>query len=51
MVSDGNADQQDWMHNHTLGKFLGMFGDVQATDEVIEKLEAATGLAAGAAAE
>ena len=34
MVSDGNADQTDTLHNHTLGKFLVTFGDVQATDEV-----------------
>lgn len=40
MVSDGTADQQDWMHNHTLGKFLGMFGDVQSTDELVAKLAA-----------
>jgi ureidoacrylate peracid hydrolase len=38
MVSDGNADQHEMLHNHTLGKFLGMFGDVQSTDEAIEKL-------------
>ncbi len=41
MVSDGNADQNEMLHNHSLGKFLGMFGDVQSTDEVIEKLGAA----------
>ena len=40
MVSDGTADQQEWMHNHTLGKFLGMFGDVQSTDDLVEKLAA-----------
>jgi len=38
MVSDGNADQTDALHNHTLGKFLVTFGDVQATDEVLAKL-------------
>lgn len=38
MVSDGNADQTDALHNHTLGKFLVTFGDVQTTDDVIEKL-------------
>jgi ureidoacrylate peracid hydrolase len=38
MVADGNADQTDALHNHTLGKFLGTFGDVQATDEVLAKL-------------
>lgn len=37
MVSDGNWDDPD-MHAHTLGKFLITFGDVQSTDEVIEKL-------------
>ena len=26
------------LHNHTLGKFLVTFGDVQATDEVLAKL-------------
>ena len=41
MVSDGNADQTDALHNHTLGKFLATFGDVQATDEVLAKLECA----------
>jgi len=39
MVSDGNADQTDALHNHTLGKFLVTFGDVQATDDVLAKLE------------
>jgi ureidoacrylate peracid hydrolase len=38
MVSDGNADQTDALHSHTLGKFLVTFGDVQATDEVLAKL-------------
>jgi ureidoacrylate peracid hydrolase len=38
MVSDGNADQTDALHNHTLGKFLVTFGDVQTTDEVLAKL-------------
>jgi hypothetical protein len=37
MVSDGNADQTDALHNHTLGKFLVTFGDVQTTDEVLAK--------------
>ena len=39
MVSDGTADHTDSEHNHTLGKFLQTFGDVQATDELIGKLE------------
>lgn len=39
MVSDGNADATDAMHNHSLGKFLVTFGDVQSTDEVIAKLQ------------
>jgi ureidoacrylate peracid hydrolase len=39
MVSDGNADQTDALHNHTLGKFLVTFGDVQSTGDLIEKLE------------
>ena len=39
MVSDGNADQTDALHNHTLGKFLVTFGDVQATDELMAKLK------------
>ena len=38
MVSDGNADATDALHNHTLGKFLVTFGDVQSTDEVLAKL-------------
>ena len=38
MVSDGNADITAALHNHTLGKFLVTFGDVQSTDEVIAKL-------------
>jgi ureidoacrylate peracid hydrolase len=42
MVSDGNADQTDALHNHTLGKFLVTFGDVQATDEVLAKLRCAS---------
>jgi ureidoacrylate peracid hydrolase len=40
MVSDGNADQTDALHNHTLGKFMVTFGDVQSTDELIAKLAA-----------
>jgi len=38
MVSDGNADQTDDLHNHTLGKFLVSFGDVQSTDEIVGRL-------------
>ena len=38
MVADGNADQTDELHNHTLGKFLVTFGDVQSTDELVAKL-------------
>ena len=38
MVSDGNADQTEALHNHTLGKFLVTFGDVQSTDELCMKL-------------
>ena len=38
MVSDGNADQTDALHNHALGKFLVTFGDVRTTDEVLAKL-------------
>lgn len=37
MVSDGNADSTDALHNHTLGKFLVTFGDVQSTDDVLAK--------------
>lgn len=40
MVSDGNADKTDLLHNHTLGKFMVTFGDVQSTDELIDKLQA-----------
>lgn len=39
MVSDANADSTDELHNHTLGKFLVTFGDVQSTDDVIAKLK------------
>ena len=39
MVSDGNADQTDALHNHTLGKFLVTFGDVQSTEDVLAKLK------------
>src|SRR5881628_2899469 len=42
MVSDGNADQTDALHNHTLGKFLVTFGDVQATDELLTRLGGAS---------
>jgi ureidoacrylate peracid hydrolase len=49
MVSDGNADSTDELHNHTLGKFLTTFGDVQSTDEVIAKLKAGRAGAATAA--
>ncbi len=45
MVADGNADQTEALHRHTLGKFLVSFGDVQSTDQLIGKL------AAGATAE
>jgi ureidoacrylate peracid hydrolase len=38
MVSDGNADQTEALHNHTLGKFLVTFGDVQSTDDLIARL-------------
>lgn len=46
MVSDGNADSSDMLHNHSLGKFLVTFGDVQSTEEVIGKLTAAAATAA-----
>lgn len=46
MVSDGNADSTDALHNHTLGKFLVTFGDVQSTDDVIAKLTAGRSAAA-----
>jgi ureidoacrylate peracid hydrolase len=49
MVSDGNADQTDALHNHTLGKFLVTFGDVQSTDDLIAKLQGAQRPAATAA--
>jgi ureidoacrylate peracid hydrolase len=49
MVSDGNADQTDALHNHTLGKFLVTFGDVQATDDLIAKLQSGRRRAATAA--
>src|SRR4030095_6437854 len=42
MVSDGNADHTDALHNHTLGKFLVTFGDVQATDDLLAKLKGST---------
>ncbi|MCH7710782.1 MAG: cysteine hydrolase [Proteobacteria bacterium] len=40
MVADGNADQTEALHRHTLGKFLVNFGDVQTTDQLIGKLAA-----------
>ena len=40
MLSDANADSTDALHNHSLGKFLVTFGDVQSTDEVIARLTA-----------
>ena len=40
MVADGNADHTEMMHTHTLGKFLLAFGDVQTTDQLVEKLNA-----------
>ncbi len=40
MVSDANADSTDALHNHSLGKFLVTFGDVQSTDEVVARLTA-----------
>lgn len=48
MVSDGNADQTDALHRHTLGKFLVSFGDVQSTGQLIEKLAARAEAPAGA---
>jgi ureidoacrylate peracid hydrolase len=45
MISDATADETDVLHNHTLGKFLVTFGDVQSTDDIIAKLTNA-GLAA-----
>ena len=47
--SDGNADQTDALHNHTLGKFLVTFGDVQSTDDLIAKLQVSARSAATAA--
>lgn len=38
MVADGNADQTEALHRHTLGKFLTTFGDVQSTGQLCEKL-------------
>jgi hypothetical protein len=38
MVSDGNADETEALHEHALGKFLVTFGDVQSTDELCAKL-------------
>ncbi len=43
MVSDGNADQTDALHNHTLGKFLVTFLAMQSTDDLIAKLENGSG--------
>ncbi|MFM1815289.1 MAG: hypothetical protein RLZ98_1984 [Pseudomonadota bacterium] len=48
MISDGNWDDTQQIHSHTLGKFLTTFGDVQTTEEVIGRL---TGEAKTAAAE
>jgi ureidoacrylate peracid hydrolase len=38
MVADGNADQTDALHRHTLGKFLTTFGDVQSTNQLTKKI-------------
>ncbi|MGE3936204.1 MAG: isochorismatase family protein [Rhodospirillaceae bacterium] len=38
MVTDGNADGTDALHNHTLGKFLATFGDIRSTDELVAML-------------
>ncbi len=38
MVADGNADQTETLHRHTLGKFLVTFGDVQTTDQLLDRL-------------
>ena len=46
MVADGNADQTEALHRHTLGKFLVNFGDVQTTDQLIGKLAAGATAAA-----
>jgi len=43
MVSDGNADDTDELHNHTLGKFLVTFGDVQSTDDLLAMLKEFSG--------
>jgi ureidoacrylate peracid hydrolase len=43
MVSDGTADALDAHHNHTLGKFLVTFGDVQSTDELVARLDKGQG--------
>ena len=49
MVSDANADMTDELHNHTLGKFLVTFGDVQTTDDLIAKLSTSNSAKATAA--
>ncbi|HSR56320.1 MAG TPA: isochorismatase family cysteine hydrolase, partial [Alphaproteobacteria bacterium] len=49
MVDDGNADQTEALHKHTLGKFLVAFGDVQTTDQLIARLR--QGAEAASAAE
>ncbi len=46
MVADGNADQTDALHRHTLGKFLTTFGDVQTTNQLLAKIAANAGVAA-----
>lgn len=43
MLSDANADSTDDLHNHTLGKFLTTFGDVQTTDQALAMMAAAPG--------
>lgn len=48
MVEDGNADQTEALHKHTLGKFLIAFGDVQTTDQLITKLGQSAGAASAA---
>lgn len=41
-VADGTATHSDVEHNATLGNLVANFADIMTTDEVLERLAAAT---------
>jgi ureidoacrylate peracid hydrolase len=47
-VADGNAAQNDFMHNATLANMAILFADVMTTDEVVATIGAATGVRSAA---